>query len=107
MRLREFQPGRDFTPMQIELFGQFQTGKIFQHVQHGFNIGFAAGYLRIAMIARLQGQIIGGNGIPKAFIIHRLQPVLHVVDVPEVSHAPRIAKSESQLQIDTRKAGHP
>lgn len=105
MRFHQFQPGRRHAPMQVLDLHQFDARQVLNALQDSCLIHLTAGDLLVAMILGLQHQVIGRDGVPKAFIVHGLKPFFHLVNIFEFSHAPRIANAYSATQFQHGKRG--
>lgn len=93
-------PAREF-----QTLGQFQPRHVLKHFQHDSRISLTVFDLLITMAARLQGQVIGLNGIPEARIIHRLQPFFNIFDVLKNRHGRRLSDNGRIMQTTRAKAG--
>ena len=99
MCLHQTQPRRYRAAGQAQLLGQFQPRQVLQPVQNGCLIDLPLGDLPVAMIARLQHQIIRLHSKPKAWIVHRLKPVVDILYIVECSHYFTIAQPDSARQL--------
>lgn len=103
--LNQLEPWRDFTPMQILAFGQLNTGEKLDDIQHRVPIDFTIGDLLIAMLTRLEHQIVGFDCIPESFKIHWRKPAFDLIYIFESSHSSKIAKMDTAMQIQHGKRG--
>lgn len=107
MALHQSQPRRRGLPFKPLQFGQFNTGHVFEHNQHGVLVDLAGTDLCVAMLTILQDQIVRGNRRPELKVVHRIKPGFDLIDVLESFHGPILPGTGDGLQISGGKRGEP
>lgn len=101
MAFDRFQPWRQFAMFQVELFGQLDARAAFEDIQHGLRVHALIGKLIITRRLVLNIQTIRRNRVPKARIVHGLQPVFNIFNGFECFHASKLARPDSNNQVNS------
>lgn len=73
--------------------------------QDGFPVDHARSDLGVADMTVLQHQAVGTDGKPELFVVHRLEPAFHIVNVSKLFHPAIVSNRSDEMQICPAKGG--